>query len=301
EHVPMLPTAPAPSRIATLGAAAGSLKDGFFALGYTPELDFEERYANPEHEDFTHVIEYRGTDRVGVQTLPVRLDDITRTAAGLVMAVGAPRGIIEVASAGCVEVSIAQLPGRPQSICAPGGSTTVICGNYPAFVLYRQQETWFELPVPEGCPNLYKVFGFHPADVYFVGHDGCILHFDGRSLVPLEVPTSANLVSIAPLDDRTLCVGGYHGTLLMGNRSGWRSVPTSQTEQPLLALGAFEGRVFFPAPDGLWAFDGRGAPVLVDPLPCRWISTLDDGLVLADVNEAWTYDGAVRAPLPTEV
>lgn len=59
---------------------------------------------------------------------------------------------------------------------------------------------------------------------YVVGAKGVMLAWDGVAWTQMEVPTKANLSTVAALDDMTLFVGGSDGTMLRHDGVSWTEV-----------------------------------------------------------------------------
>lgn len=291
---------PPPSRWPlSTGSAAGRSSKDFFVLAYS--ADYDKYYAprNPPTEEYTHVLRFQDLKKSQVCRVPDRLSKVWLSPEGMAYAVGNPEGVFEISPTGCNEVAMDGLPGVFTAIWGTGEDHIFACGIFSTFVLYRRFGAWQQLPLPQGISaGLHGIAGFNERDVYFVGHGGIVLHFDGQSLRNLEVPTTRTLVSISLLDDQYLCIGGYGGSLLFGNQRGWRFVPTG-TDEPLLALAQFRQSVCFPTPDGVWSFDGSRAPTLLIDLPAGWINGLGDAITLCDLNSTWLFDGQNLTKLDT--
>jgi hypothetical protein len=166
------------------------------------------------------------------------------------------------------------------------------------FALHRANGKWSQLTLPAiSCDSLNAVFGFDEADVYFVGDQGTILHYDGKMLTEIEVPTTRWLRRVGPLG-RKVCVGGTDGILLYGSMRGWRQVPTG-TDEIIDGIASWKGRVFFGTPDGVWQFDGKNAPSLALGRPAQRVQSFADGLLIEWGFDAHLWDGATVTPLDT--
>jgi len=81
----------------------------------------------------------------------------------------------------------------------------------------------------------------------------------------------------------------------MGNKNGWRFVSTN-TEEPILKIAEFGGKVFYGADGALWSFDGQKAPVEELDKEVRWISRLEDGLFFSN-GGAYLYINGILQPI----
>jgi hypothetical protein len=272
---------------AVLGAAVGRTKD-FHVLAYCPDLDEMATEENPDHDQYTFVLRYQLPDRKLVGRYPRRLDGLWKRSDGTLMAVGDTQGYVEITDAGLSEVSLGKVPGVFSAIWGASDAHVFAAGSYRSFVYYQRHGKWQELPLPEGTAAINAIGGFSEDDVYFAGEEGQVLHFDGQAVTRLRVPARFDLTGIARLNRTQVCISGYGGTLLVGNRSRWRHVVT-QTHDDLLALAVLNGRIHYVADDEVWSTDGSAPATSVFPLEATWISGLDDGLVLGDDASAKLY------------
>jgi hypothetical protein len=299
------PKAPPPSHWpAFLGPAVGR-SDDFFVLGYSPELDEEQKQTDPDHNAFTFVFRYRAGARTTVERFPRRLEDLWQTSKGTLLAIGAPKGIIEITPAGGATELI--LPfvtlGDCMAIWGVNDDHVFAVGGLldEPYALYRRSGKWELLPLPADTLPLFAVGGFHEKEVYFVGDQGQILLWDGRKVSRLKVPTTRNLVAVVRLNDKHMCAAGHHGTLLIGRGNHWRAVPTQVNDEEILSLAPLTGKVYFGADGGVWSFDGRTRPKKALSTPADWVSGLGDGLVVVDADQAWLYHAGKLTPLDTVI
>ncbi len=295
------PKGAAPAQLrAVLGPAVGR-SDDFWALGYCAELDERERSTDPDHEQFTFVFRYQSQAKGLIERVNARLDGLWQPGQGPLLAVGDPAGIIEIEPTGSREVTLGKKYGQFMAVWGSSDSHVFACGGaYRHFVLYRRYGQWVELPLPADTPWIYDVCGFHENEVYFAGEHGLVLLWDGQAFTRMQVPTTRYLTHLARLGDQYMCVSGYQGTLLMGNRRGWRLVPT-QTEDDLLSIAELGAKVYYGTSDTVFSFDGSSAPVAELDTPARWISGLSDGLVIDDGETSKLFHGGTLHDLDTTV
>ena len=289
-----------------LSAACGPGRGDFYALGHSRDFDAAFEATNPmtplsPTSRFTHVVHFTNGVRDRVDRVPDRL---LRTwwspTRQIAYAVGFPRGVFEIDAGGVGEVILDDHVGTFFGLWGTGDAVLFACGFGP-FALQRRGVGWRKLALPElPTRQLHAVCGAAETDVLFVGGQGVILHFDGTAVVRLEVPTTRNLLSIAAVGRGRYGVGGAGGTLLYGNRKGWRLVP-SRIEDDVLHLASFQDRVYYASLDGLYAFDGVQPPQRVLDLPCDAVASLGDALLVAHETRAWLYDGGVPVQLDTTV
>jgi hypothetical protein len=289
-----------------LGDATGQDSGDFWALGYSSEYNEAFAHLNPPTFEsptsaYTFLLHYQKRQLTQVHTHTDRLLCLWGTGAGKVYAAGFPRALFEVDAAGVKEHSLKGHAGAFASLWGTGEDHLFACGFIPPFLLYRRRGKWDPLALPAGAPDqLHEIVGFSERDVYIVGGEGTVLHFDGMHLTLLEKVTTRTLRSAARFDEQRICAGGIGGTLLYGNRGGFRLVPTG-TDTDLVCLTHFQGQVVYPTPDGVYAFDGKKRPALLLDQPAEWVCGLGDGLLVRDGTAAWIYDGKTLASLDTIV
>ena len=293
------PKPPPPTRWPIhLGRAVGRCDD-FYAIGYTPDLDEQEKEIDPTHRAFAFVFRFQATARTTVDRLKVRLEDLWQPPRGPILSVGTPRGIIEIEPTGLREVALPFQTDILVSIWGADDAHVFAAGGMlDPCALYRRHGQWTQLTLPAGTAPIFDVRGQREDEVYFVGEAGQIHYWNGRQLFRLPSPTTRPLVKLARLDDRYMCAAGYDGTLLMGNKNGWRIIPT-QTGENLLSMGDLGGKVYYGANGAVWSFDGRSLPVIAIDTPADWVNGLADGLLVVNVEKAKLYRAGTLIDLDT--
>jgi hypothetical protein len=280
------PKRPPPPRklVACLGPSVGRADD-FWALGYCPELDELELATHPNHTAFTHVFRYQSQQRTFVTRFPRRLDGLWQQSNGTLLAVGNTEGYVEINASGMSEVALPGVPGIFSSIWGLNDDHVFATGVVVPFVYYRRRGQWLALPLPDGTEDIRAVRAFAEDDVYFVGPKGQVLHFDGLNVVRLRAPVRRWLTGIERLDKDRMCICGYQGTFMVGNKTSWRHLVTNTTDT-LLAVGTLGGKAYYGADGKVYETDGATPPAPVIDFDATWVSSLADGLVLSSYTEA---------------
>ncbi|GAB4549880.1 MAG: hypothetical protein Tsb007_00510 [Rhizobacter sp.] len=289
-----------------IGPAAGLGAQDFYALGMSSEYDEAYGNTNPDTFDsptsrFTHVLHYVSGQITSVYRITDWLTDLWWSpAAAKGLAVGFPRSIFEFDAQAIREHMLNGHDGSFFSIWGLDETDVYACG-YKPFAMHRHAGVWHPIALPRSChPQLHDVWAFSPQEVYFVGGEGTVLHYDGSRCIALEVPTTRYLYAVAPLDAERLCIGGASGLLMMGNRHGLRVVP-SGTDDNIEILAHLGGKVYYVSEQALHAFDGSATPITVLQQPFDAVYSLGDALLLQEGTDAWLYDGQQLTPLPTTI
>jgi hypothetical protein len=101
-----------------------------------------------------------------------------------------------------------------------------------------EQSGWQDMESPT-AENLRDVFGFSTGDVFAVGDNGTILHFDGSAWTAMASGTTANLAGVWGAAPDDVFATGDAGTFLRYDGTSWTSLDVG-TARPLGAIsGAF--------------------------------------------------------------
>jgi hypothetical protein len=106
------------------------------------------------------------------------------------------------------------------------------------------ESTHPEPPPPLTTKNLRAVWGTGPADVWAVGDNGTILHFNGKAWTPSPSGTEENLTSVIGTGPASVWVSGEKGAILHWDGAVWRQV-SAEADTTLVNLWA-------SGPDDVW-------------------------------------------------
>ena len=122
-------------------------------------------------------------------------------------------------------------------------SSDVFAVGYDGTIVHYDGETWS--PMTSGTTaRLYGVWGTSSTDVYVVGHDGTILHYDGEMWNSMTSGTSSGLLAVWGTSSSEVYAVGANGTVLHFDGEIW-SPMTSGTAAPLHGVwGTSSGDIF---------------------------------------------------------
>jgi hypothetical protein len=154
--------------------------------------------------------------------------------------------------------------------------------------LQRVGGIWIEMPLSFSARVLHGIWSSAPDDVFAVGDQGAIRHFDGVAWSDMASPTSQTLRAVWGVSSDEVYAVGDEGTLLAYDGAAWTAMDWNG---PLLAFHAVFGRV---GPDGteLWAVGTGvgGATALARYLGGQWSP------IQAPTLEPLRLDGVGVAP-----
>jgi hypothetical protein len=149
---------------------------------------------------------------------------------------------------------------------APGDAWAVGGNNQvrgTPFVLHYDGAQWSLAPIPvlqrPGVYAFFKVWGSGPNDIYTIGQNGAILHWDGESFTEQGAGISQDLIGIWGTGPNDITVVGGRGTAELAHFDGtqWQHAPPS----PLPGLNG----VWTRRSDVAHAVGVGGTVVRVDP------------------------------------
>lgn len=167
----------------------------------------------------------------------------------------------------------------PDDLWAVGGAAG---GARGAFAWRLVGDAW---TVADGFPTeltetaaLWKVAGRSANDVWMVGTNGVLVHWDGSTLTPGNAGTGESLFTVAAMPTLSVAVGGFGtGTLLENDGSGWKDVGgpglsplvgVAVRDESAYAVGQFGATYMREA--GAW-HEEASAPQLQESLHAVWI------------------------------
>ncbi len=142
---------------------------------------------------------------------------------------------------------------------------------------------------------------FAPDDIYCVGGEGDVWHFDGRALHPIEIPTNARLEAVCCAGDGSVYVGAARGSVWKGRGDTWRLLHQGDLTLPFKDMVWFHDRVYCTSDYGLWEIQGdavRASAVPPEVKVCSGNLSVADGvMLLAGVFGAAYHDGSGWTPM----
>jgi hypothetical protein len=100
--------------------------------------------------------------------------------------------------------------------------------------------------------------GITESDIYAVGFNGEIWHYDGKDWRRLDSPTNLILHRVRAIGPDTVFASGQEGVLLQGSQNGWRAVDHGVTTDDLWGMDWFEGSLYVASDRAIYRFaNGR--------------------------------------------
>jgi hypothetical protein len=101
-----------------------------------------------------------------------------------------------------------------------------------------------------------SIDGFGPGDLYAVGWEGEIWHFDSAHWHQADSPTNFVLTDVCCAADGNVYACGRRGTLLMGRDDRWRVIDHGSMTEDIWSLAWLKGHLYAATYRGLFRLDG---------------------------------------------
>lgn len=111
----------------------------------------------------------------------------------------------------------------------------------------------YGLPQPAGFRD---VDGFSPSDIYLVGGEGDVWHFDGMRAKQIDFPSNVPLFSVCCGQDGRVYIGGLQGRLFVGRDDVWSEIKTQPQSLPLVQMAWHADSLWATNDSGLWSLEG---------------------------------------------
>jgi hypothetical protein len=119
--------------------------------------------------------------------------------------------------------------------------------------------------------DLYAIWGFSAEDIFTVGSNGTILHFNGKTWSPMDSPTSESLYGIWGTASNNVYVTGENGTLLRYDGVSWKVIDSGTNMDLHKIWGSSSDDIFITTIRfaKILHYDGNGWDILTTPLEER--------------------------------
>ncbi len=114
-------------------------------------------------------------------------------------------------------------------------------------MVYRLDDLKMWTRIDDGLPdsfNIQAIHGFHASDIYAVGRNGELWHYDGKVWVGHDMPTNANFTSVKCAGDCKVYISGHNGVFVCGIGHMWSVIDHKCTDEDLWDVEWFDGSVY---------------------------------------------------------
>ena len=146
-------------------------------------------------------------------------------------------------------------------------------------------------------PGWRDADGFSEQDIYLVGGDGDVWHYDGNVFKQCDFPSNEPLANVCCAGDGYVYIGARAGRLWKGKDNQWELISKAELTTRWLDIVWFDDRLFLGGDYGLWEFKDDKvikAEVPAEVITCSGSLSLcpENKLLLTAGNHgASMYDG----------
>ncbi len=141
------------------------------------------------------------------------------------------------------------------------------------------------LPGEEGDAKLLtSIHGLTDSDIYTVGFNGIILHYDGMNWTQVQSPTNVGIQRVLCVSNDEIYICGNANGLYRGNRRQWAALTEADERITFWDMAAFKGRVYACTKKELFVINGNSVEKVEIPVK----GPLGFYRMDSDQDELWT-------------
>ncbi len=141
-----------------------------------------------------------------------------------------------------------------------------------------------------------SIDGFSERDIYAVGWQGAIWHYDGKKWRQIDSPTNVILTNTCCAGDGNVYISGRLGLLLRGRNDTWEVIEHESTAQDLWGLAWYDGKLYVSSLKQVFTLEGDAlAPVDMgdDPAESAYHLSAADGVLWSiGAKDVMAFDGS---------
>lgn len=140
-----------------------------------------------------------------------------------------------------------------------------------------------------------SIDGFSETDIYTVGWEGEIWHYDGKKWKEIDSPTNLTLFNVKCGTDGNIYACGQMGTLLRGRGEEWSSIEHDATEDNLRDLEWYDGSLYVSSMKNIFKLvDNQLHKVELGkdvPSTCHHLNARDGIMWSIGAKDVMSFDG----------
>lgn len=212
-------------------------------------------------------------------------------------------GLVDISGAGYYTVnSVSGVMSSTIDASIQGFRSVAEIGGY-AFavglrgVVYRLDKPGQWTSLRKNLPDTFDGQAIHGSgidDIYAVGRDGQVWHFDGTQWVQEAVPTTATLTCVICVGNDIVYAGGHHGILLEKKDGAWQTIETKMDDN-IWDLAWFNNKLYVSSLKHVYHLDNNSLSI-VDfgedkPKSCYQLSTAAGVMWSNGESDIMSFDG----------
>lgn len=185
------------------------------------------------------------------------------------------------------------------------GITYAICANRKLFkrLVSGEWERIIDENIPESknidelmMAGFMDLDSFDQTDMYAVGGQGDVWHYDGVQWLQKDFPSNVQLATVTCAPDGHVYISGEGGSLWQGRGDSWRQIYKGHSSVMWNDSLWFQDQLWFSSDYQLRVWDGESIQQVImgdqEPVPI-WgnMDAFDGILIVASTSEVFAYDG----------
>jgi hypothetical protein len=141
-----------------------------------------------------------------------------------------------------------------------------------------------------------SIDGFSEEDIYIVGWEGEIWHYDGKKFKQMQSPTNLGLHQVACAADGLVYIVGKNGILIRGRDDRWEIIEQDKTTADIWGVAWFQGKAYVATTHMVYSLVGNNLEQIdfgkdAIPASCYHLSTADDVMWSIGPEDIVEFDG----------
>lgn len=165
-------------------------------------------------------------------------------------------------------------------------------------IVYRRDDVSAWTAIDSGLPadqDLEAIHGFSSEDIYAVGWNGSVWHFDGKTWSHRDTPTNVTLTGVCCAPDGMVYCCGRSGILMKGRDRTWQLVQHEATQADFWDVEWFSGKLFVSTMMLLYTLrDQNLAPVDFGddaPATAYHLDAVEGEMISVGAKDVMAFDG----------
>ncbi len=141
-----------------------------------------------------------------------------------------------------------------------------------------------------------SIDGFSEKDIYAVGWQGAIWHYDGKVWRQIDSPTNTILTNVCCAGDGNVYVSGRRGVLLRGRGETWEVIEHESSLQDIWGLAWYNDKLYASTLRQVFTLEGNALVVVGmgdDPAESAYHLSAADGVLWSiGAKDVMSFDGS---------
>jgi len=142
--------------------------------------------------------------------------------------------------------------------------------------------------------GFFSIDGFAEDDIYAVGWNGEIWHYNGEKWQRKDSPTNVTLFKVLCCEDGNVYACGQLGRIVKGRDDSWEVITQDETEETLRGLAYFKGELYISTTQFIYKIGKKGFEQVIfdyNAITCAQLYATEDLMLSVGAKDVYLYDG----------